>query len=602
MIDAFRVNGCNFLTPELDPEKPKPVGAETYIDISHESLIRQWKRLSEWLEKEARAAQQWRRLLDRYATGVPLQRRELAQFSSWREETKPTAAWAKRYGGDFAGAIAFLNESQRAARNRRLLGTAAAAAIFAVVAAQAIFATYVLQTRRAEWQRAEDNAAKAVANAGQAETERTRAKSSYDLAKKFIHDVIFDLADTMRLAVDKDAQRLASNRSASLGASEEDPQVEAIRMMIRSGREIIDQLAALNPNDPELAQLQAVLLSNFGEAYRSAHAVRLARQTQEEAVAKFETLTTGTAVAVPPLEGMANALKRLAALVEASKDEALALKLYRRELTINRELSEREPENPARHQRMLATLRAMVELQRRARDVEGELLCQSEMLEVDDKLAERDPNNVAWQEALSGDLDRIATLQRTKGDKAAAIKTLVRAVGIDRRLTASERDNQRRYDDLARRLERISNLQLEIDDVPAARMSNGDRLAVLETLLEIVRRTDSSPNKRGVVSELSRTSWAAILASRPDRAAQLAEEAHRHNASQPWITVIRAHAHLLRGELDDAKKLYIAANAGSEDNSEKTDSRDLKDDFDQMRRLQIATAALARVEEELGKQ
>ncbi len=249
---------------------------------------------------------------------------------------------------------------------------------------------------------------------------------------------------------------------------------------------------------------------------------------------------------------------------------------------------------------MLATLRMMVELQRRARDVDGELLCQAELLEVDDRLAAREPDNVERQEALSGDLDRIAALQRTKGDKAAAIKTLVRAVEIDRKLTVRERDNQRRYDDLAGRLERMSNLQLEVDNVPAARQSNGDRLAVLERLLDIVRRTDASPNKRGLVSELSRTSWAAILAGRPDRAAQLAEEALRHSASQPWTRVIRAHAHLLRGEFEQAKALYLTANAGSEDNSEKTDLRDLKDDFEQMRRLQLATAALVRVEEELA--
>ena len=51
VVDAFRAPGVNFLVPELDPKHPK-LPPDAYIDISHESLIRQWKKLSEWLEKE----------------------------------------------------------------------------------------------------------------------------------------------------------------------------------------------------------------------------------------------------------------------------------------------------------------------------------------------------------------------------------------------------------------------------------------------------------------------------------------------------------------------------------------------------------------------
>jgi len=58
VIDKFREAGRSFLMPpagtQLEPQ--------TVIDISHESLIRQWDRLREWAEKEARFTKIRRRL------------------------------------------------------------------------------------------------------------------------------------------------------------------------------------------------------------------------------------------------------------------------------------------------------------------------------------------------------------------------------------------------------------------------------------------------------------------------------------------------------------------------------------------------------------
>lgn len=116
VADAFRAPGCNFLAPELDPDHPKPLEAGTIIDISHESLIRQWRQLSEWLEKEARAARQWRRLLDRFEDRQPLPDFELDNLRLWRAEERPNAAWARRYRGDYSAIMEFVADSERWAR------------------------------------------------------------------------------------------------------------------------------------------------------------------------------------------------------------------------------------------------------------------------------------------------------------------------------------------------------------------------------------------------------------------------------------------------------------------------------------------------------
>jgi Novel STAND NTPase 1 len=116
VVDAYRAPGCNFLTPELDPSNPRPLDAATIIDISHESLIRQWRKLSEWLELEARSVRQWRRLRDRFEDGQPMLGTELANMVAWRKEEKPNLAWARRHGGDFPAIIRFIETSERMRR------------------------------------------------------------------------------------------------------------------------------------------------------------------------------------------------------------------------------------------------------------------------------------------------------------------------------------------------------------------------------------------------------------------------------------------------------------------------------------------------------
>src|SRR5262249_27777009 len=61
--------------------------------------IRQWKMLSTWLEKEARASHEWQRLRDDADQGQILSGRRLTNALAFRDEIKPTAAWAERYGG-----------------------------------------------------------------------------------------------------------------------------------------------------------------------------------------------------------------------------------------------------------------------------------------------------------------------------------------------------------------------------------------------------------------------------------------------------------------------------------------------------------------------
>jgi hypothetical protein len=141
VLYTFCAPGCNFLAPELHdpgPGKRMPLDAAQWIDISHESLIRQWNKMAEWLNDETIAAQNWRRLKDRMADGEQIRGRELANLVAWRDETKPNEAWSRRYGEGYKDAMAFLAKSQSAATVRRRQYIGAGAAIFVLLLASTI--------------------------------------------------------------------------------------------------------------------------------------------------------------------------------------------------------------------------------------------------------------------------------------------------------------------------------------------------------------------------------------------------------------------------------------------------------------------------------
>jgi CheY-like chemotaxis protein/energy-coupling factor transporter ATP-binding protein EcfA2 len=101
----------------LMPPAPVSLGPDTWLDITHEALIRHWRRLADWTADEAKRAEQYLRLeaaarRERDGTDSLLQDPALQLALDWRERHQPTAPWARRYGGDFELAMAFLDASK----------------------------------------------------------------------------------------------------------------------------------------------------------------------------------------------------------------------------------------------------------------------------------------------------------------------------------------------------------------------------------------------------------------------------------------------------------------------------------------------------------
>ncbi len=144
VVDHFRRGEATFLVP-----RDGALTGDTYVDITHESLIRQWRKLrDEWLPEEQAAAKRFIDLAARAASwsehrGELLRGLDLDDALEWDRRRNPTAAWAQHYAEEteLARVREFIRVSEerrredlaRQRRERRRLRTAIVVAIVAVV-------------------------------------------------------------------------------------------------------------------------------------------------------------------------------------------------------------------------------------------------------------------------------------------------------------------------------------------------------------------------------------------------------------------------------------------------------------------------------------
>ena len=187
VIEHFRQPGRSLLTPA----HPMPLESKSIIDISHESLMRIWTRLKNWVDDEAEAVQMYLRLSEAaamYQVGkAGLWRPPDLQLAlNWEKKHTPTLVWGQRYHPAYERTMVFLDYSRkefeteqrikelqqkRRLRNARII--ALVMAIFTVVAIG--FLVFALDQRAQaikNEETANDNLVLANKNAKDAEDQR----------------------------------------------------------------------------------------------------------------------------------------------------------------------------------------------------------------------------------------------------------------------------------------------------------------------------------------------------------------------------------------------------------------------------------------------
>ncbi len=114
VIDVFRRPGRTFLMPPIDVA----LEMDSIIDISHESFMRIWDRLMDWVREEGKSAELYQRLakaatLHNEGEAALLRDPELMLALKWKKEQLPTEQWAHRYNPSFTLTMDFLGASKR---------------------------------------------------------------------------------------------------------------------------------------------------------------------------------------------------------------------------------------------------------------------------------------------------------------------------------------------------------------------------------------------------------------------------------------------------------------------------------------------------------
>ena len=199
VVEHFRKAGRSFLMPGANVA----LTADSMIELSHESLMRIWKRLNTWVEEEFESAQMYKRLSDAAAmyqigkTGL-WRPPDLQLALNWQKKQKPTQEWAQRYDEAFERAVVFLDTSRityeaelknQEMMQRRVLHRTRATAIFlgaGFIIAVVFFLLSYIQKIRADGQTllAQEKTAEALEQTKIANEQRRLALESEKDAQK----------------------------------------------------------------------------------------------------------------------------------------------------------------------------------------------------------------------------------------------------------------------------------------------------------------------------------------------------------------------------------------------------------------------------------
>ncbi|MFP3939128.1 MAG: hypothetical protein ACLF0P_02375, partial [Thermoanaerobaculia bacterium] len=261
VVEVFRRPGRTFLMPPA----PTRLDPETVLDISHESLMRVWTRLIDWVDEEARSARIYLRLARsaaRYQEGSTglLRDPELQLALNWRDETRPTAAWGQRYDVAFERAMLYLDFSEKERdlhaerRERERRRQLRRARWLAVILGSAAVATLAFGLYAAIQKiEAEENAREAERQRQAALQQRTQAERSRQVA-----EVAREAAESERRAAQEQREIAEAERRRALEeeqrAQRQKREAERARLEAEAARGDAEAQRALALREKERAE------------------------------------------------------------------------------------------------------------------------------------------------------------------------------------------------------------------------------------------------------------------------------------------------------------------------------------------------------------
>ena len=311
------------------------------VEVAHEALFKAWPTLNRWLTEEhafltdleriREAHEVWAQAPPDNKSGALLYGLLLSRARDW------LIKYPQRFvGGGTDSVRAFIVESAEAEdarsaqarkiRRRLFQATAAAAIIFAAVAAVAGWQYVDAEKERRVAERAE----------AQAIADRERAERNFNIAKRAANHVVFSIAQDLR--------RVRGMR------------VESVRRILDAAQAMMNDLALAAPDDLQLQRSRAAMFAEFVDTYLSAGDLTHARTSAEESLAIMSKLAAADPGNAGWQRDVSVSLDKVGDVRLAAGDRAGALAAYEESLAIGRKLAAADPGNAEWHADLVISL------------------------------------------------------------------------------------------------------------------------------------------------------------------------------------------------------------------------------------------------------
>jgi tetratricopeptide (TPR) repeat protein len=511
VVAEFGPQGCQFLTSDIRLTGARPPD-HAWIDISHESLIRQWKRLSGWLEAEGRAAHYWQQLKDQAERNELLGWRGLSNALRFRKGQEPTDAWAKRYGGGFDQVIQLINRSRL--RRYMLVAAYSAIGVLGLGAGYFVYHQHVEASQKSiiaakNFELAVTSAQKLLdklsTSVDRGEITVKGANDMLRAAQEIVEQVhkVENTIDTISLLVK--LGHTASDIHATLG------NYTLAFDSAKEARDFAEKLRASNPDNQEVLQLLYGSIWRMGDAisYRGVD-----RGTQQRALNEYleaQKIARRLAQLAPTDGARQRELMfihhKIGDVHKALEEIDIAIAEYQIALTLIRGVVAGAPENRVWRRDLATALRRIGQALSDKKDFDGALAQLNAAGEIISVLVREDPNdNIVRSNQASNHRDvAVVYAQRAdpqRGDIDAALAEYRNAIAIQERLIARDRENATWQFSLAAFYSAVGEILRRQGDLEGA-LDHYRKAHALRTQLAIKDPTNSGRQNRLALAAIS---------------------------------------------------------------------------------------------------
>jgi tetratricopeptide (TPR) repeat protein len=448
--------------------------ADDQVEVAHEALIRNWRKLIKWLDEDRDTKRQRLRLTGAaeswWAHGKDpggLVRGSLLQEAEGYKDLNQLEIEFVRASRDFVRRA----EAERKAKEDAEASAREAAHHAAVLDAALQKETQArkdadLATRRARWLLVGAVLVALVAVAaftaalvawGAAQAAKERAVASKKAADGLIRFMQHDLHDTL----------------GKLGHLE---------LMRTISTQVMKYYENYPPEVGDVGALRerAMALMEQGNLFLAQNNLDSALKSYRDGLAIWERLAKPTDAGSQ--RDLCYSYERVGDVQRAQVDFAGALKSYRDSLAMRERLTNQDPTNADWQRDLSNSYERIGDVQIAQDDFAGALNSYRDSLAKREKLAKQDSTNTDWQHDLSLSYERIGNVQKAQGDFAGALKSYRDSLAKREKLTKRDSTNADWQRDLSLSYERVGDVQSVQGDLASALKSYRDSLAIREKL------------------------------------------------------------------------------------------------------------------------